>query len=308
MSDPVLSVVCMLGPRRERLPRLSAAIRAQTVADQLEVVLADFGGEEFVPALDGVRWRGLALEGDLPFGEVRASAVREAKGEIVAFLLDYCYPDPDWAEALIAAYREPTWAAVGYRIRNANPGGYVSDATFLAHYGPWERAGRGETDLLPGIEVSYRRRELLGTDEELGKLLEIDSTLHRRLASNGLRLAVEPAATAAEECFESLGDVCRADTTYARVLAVRRAEAECLSPPRRLIRGIAAPLVATSFRLARIWQGSPARRGEFIRCLPGLLAICVSWAVGEARGYLFGAGDAPRRLVYWELEAVRARG
>jgi hypothetical protein len=298
----------MLGSRRERIPRLAAAMRAQTAADRLEILLMDAGGTGLDPPLDGIRWRRVGWSPELSFGEARATGVHEAKGEIVAFLLDHCYPDPSWAEALIAAFRERSWAAVGYGIRNANPGRYGSDATFLAHYGPWESARRGEVRLLPGWQVSYRRSELLGMGADLGELLEIDATLHRRIRSSGQILAVEPEARAAEECFESVGQAFRANQAYGRLLAVRRAAAENLSLMRRLLRGIAAPLVATSIRLVRVWRGSVQGPRELLRCMPGILAICVGWALGEVRGYLLGEGEAGRQVFYWELEATRARG
>jgi hypothetical protein len=308
MSDPVLTVVCMLGSRRERIPRLAAAMTAQTAADRMEILLLDAGRDGLEPPLNGLPWRRLVWKPEVSLGEAKATGVREAKGEIVAFLLDHCYPDPGWAQALIAAYRERSWGAVGYGIRNANPGGYASDATFLAHFGSWEGTKRGEVPRLPGWEVSYRRSELLAVDDDLGDLLEIDATIHRRIMSSGQRLALEPKATAAEECFESVRDAFRANEAYARVLAVRRAKAEGWSLVHRLLRGISAPLLAPSIRLMRIWRGSTRDPRRIIRCMPGVLAICIGWALGEVRGYLFGEGGAGRQVIYWELEATRARG
>jgi hypothetical protein len=306
MSRPALSVICLLGSRRERVPRLSAAIAAQTAAEDLEVVL--IGSDGGLGSLtDGLRCKRVPWPPSLSYGEARAVGAREASGEIIAFLLDHCYPEPGWAEALIKAYRDRPWAAVGYSFRNANPGSYASQATFLAHFGPWEAAPPGETSLLPGNDVSYRRSALLELDPGLGELLDIDSSVHRRLLASGLSLAVEPRAVVADECFESVLDVCRANAVYATLLAVRRAQAEHWSRGRRLVGALAAPVVATVVRLARIWRGSRGRRTGLIRYMPPLTAICLGWGLGESRGYLFGEGRAPARLVYWELEAVRAR-
>jgi glycosyltransferase involved in cell wall biosynthesis len=306
MSEPALSAVCLLGSRRERLPRLSAAIAAQTAADELELVFVGGDGGP-APLPEGVRSRRVPWPSGMSFGEARAAGALEATGEIVAFLLDHCYPEPGWAEALIAAYRERSWAAVGYGFRNANPDTYASRATFLAHFGPWEGAERGETSLLPGIDVSYRRRELLAIGPDLGKLLDIDSSVHRRFLGDGLSLALEPRAVVAEECFESVIDASRSNAVYARLLAVRRAQVESWSLGRRLLSALAAPLLATILRLLRIWRGSKGHSGEVLLHMPPLAAICLGWGLGESAGYLLGEGGTPRRLVHWELEAIRAQ-
>jgi glycosyl transferase family 2 len=304
MDAPVLSVVCLLGSRRERLSRLSAAIAAQTAADELELVLV--GGDDGpVPLPDGVRFSRVPWPARLSYGEARAAGAREATGEIVAFLLDHCYPEPGWAEALIAAYGERPWSAVGYSFRNANPDTYASRATFLAHFGPWDGVEGGKASLLPGNEVSYRRRDLLAIGPELGQLLDVDSNVHRRFLGDGLSLALEPRAVVSDECFESVIDACRANAVYARLLAARRSQAESWSRGRRLLGGLSAPLVATVIRLVRIWRGSRGRSGELIRCTPPLTAMCLGWGLGESAGYLLGEGRAPGRLVHWELEAIR---
>src|SRR5262249_46298479 len=173
MSGATLSVVCMLGSHRERLPRLSAALAAQTAVDEMELVLV--GGDGTPPFGDGMPWKQVPWPPGGSYGEARAEAARQAEREIVACLLDHFYPDPGWADALIRTYRERPWAAVGYGFRNANPTTYSSRATFLAHFGPWASAGSEESAVLPGNDISYRRRELLTLGSDLGALLDIDA-------------------------------------------------------------------------------------------------------------------------------------
>jgi hypothetical protein len=121
----------------------------------------------------------------------------------------------------------------------------------------------------------------------------------------GMSLALEPRAVVAEECFESWLDTCRANATYARMQAARRARSERWSRERRLINALVAPVVATAVKLARIWRGSKERRGEFIGCLPLVAVFSLAWALGESGGYLFGEGRAAGRFVHWELDASR---
>jgi hypothetical protein len=51
----------------------------------------------------------------------------------------------------------------------------------------------------------------------------------------------------------------------------------------------------------------PNRLPELLVCLPGILVVTVSGALGEAVGYSLGEGDALAGYRYAELEAVRAR-
>lgn len=309
MNEPALSAVCLLGSRRERLPRLIRSMADQTSTGELEVVLVDGGPPGRRPQVpEPPGWKLVPWPRGGSFGEARAAGAREATGEVVAYLLDHAYPEPGWAEALIAAYRDRAWAAVGYAFRNANPGRYASRATFLAHFGPWESTESQATSLLPGNLVSYRRHELLALGPELDDLLDVDASVHRRLLGSGLGLAVEPGAVTAVECYRSVLDACRANAIYGRMLAARRARSEGWSAGRRLLNALPAPLVATAIRMARIWRGAQGRRrGEMLACLPAVMAICLSWALGESSGYLLGEGGAPERLAYWELEAVRAQ-
>jgi len=110
--------------------------------------------------------------------EARAAGVHAARGEFVAFVADHVYPDPGWAEAVIAAYDEGPWAGVGYSFRNANPDTYASRAAMLADFGPWLAPTRsGETDHLPTNDVSYRRSLLAGFGDELAELLTAEPLL-----------------------------------------------------------------------------------------------------------------------------------
>jgi hypothetical protein len=282
---------------------MEQAIAAQSAREQLELVLV--GGDGRRRLLETVPSQWVDWPSGMRYGEARAAGVRAARGKIVAFLLDHCYPDPGWAEALIEAHGR-SWAAVGYGYQHANPGGYTSAATYLANYGPWLALGPGQVPLLPGNNLSYRRDELLSLGAELGELLEIDASVHRLLLQSGRRLGLEPRATVADETFETLLDSCRSNQAYGRLLAARRTRDEKLSRPQRLLRGLAAPLLAPTVRLARIWRGS-RKQAAVLRYVPALTAICVAWGLGELWGYLSGRPHSDGALRYWELEAVRAR-
>jgi GT2 family glycosyltransferase len=111
MSGPRVSVVVSTYDRPDRLSRLLAGLRAQTLApERFEVIVVDNGSR---PAT------GAVLEEEHTRGELRLTTVRHdqtrgpgggrnagwrrAQAALVAFTDDDCVPDPDWLGAVLAA-------------------------------------------------------------------------------------------------------------------------------------------------------------------------------------------------------------
>ena len=113
-------------------------LRAQTVHDELEVVLV--GPEAAVReaeaagvarAFGGFRSVGI---GDLALtSEARAAGIRAATSPVVVLTEDHCWPEPEWAEALLRAHRGGD-TVVGPAVVNANPHTVLSWANFLVEY------------------------------------------------------------------------------------------------------------------------------------------------------------------------------
>ena len=112
--DPLVSVVIACPARSWMLDECLAAIRAQSYENWEVIVLPD---EDF----------GLETEDDvslvsrlrvIPTGKVRPAekrniGIREAKGEIVAFIDDDAYPDAHWLEYAVKYFGERDIGAVG---------------------------------------------------------------------------------------------------------------------------------------------------------------------------------------------------
>jgi hypothetical protein len=133
---PRLSAVLVAGLQRRRAQRVLDALAVQTVAGSIEVIVVDLGDDRLprlavAPALKHVYAKRPAIK---RWGAARAEGVRLASADVIGFIEDHCFPDPDWAERLIEAYRD-SWAAVGYAFTNANPRTFVSRASLLARYG-----------------------------------------------------------------------------------------------------------------------------------------------------------------------------
>jgi len=306
--QPLVTVASVAGTQRQRVRRLLTALAAQTIAAEIEVVIVDAR-----PQLGAIeppdRLRVRILPGDsLFYGEARAKAASDARAEIVAFLEDHCYPDPGWAEALVAAYDGP-WASVGYAVDSANPRTLSCRINYLAQYGQWHSPRRGRADTLPGNNVSYRRVVLVELYSDLEAMLDADFNIHADLRRRGLLLASEPGARVRHENEESLRDSWRAGFAYARQLATERARLGGWRRWRRLVHAGVILAAAPLLRLAGLVSASsrsPARLARIVVYLPAILASHLSSALGESAGYLFGSGAARERLTYWEVDAPRA--
>jgi hypothetical protein len=304
-----LSAVLVAGPCRARAQRVLDALGAQTARDRMELVVVDLAPHAApLRTPDGTPAEYLERPGLDHWGGAKAEGLRAARGAVVAFLEDHCYPAPGWADAVLDAHRGP-WAGVGYAFTNANPGSYVSRTSLLARYGAFAHPARGgEAVTVSGNNVSYKRDVLMGLGDDLEDLLAIDFNVQERLRRRGHRLSVEPRALAAHENFERVSLEGRTGRPYCRLLAAERARSGGWSRLRRLAYGIGAPLGAPAMRLARLTLSLRGRRElwrDFVLGLP-VIAVMYLWdASGEAAGYLLGPGHAPRETLRWELEELR---
>ncbi len=308
-STPEMSVVIITPDRFDTIRRTIAHLRAQSVRDQLEVVIVAPSAEELeaddleLAPFHAVQVVEVGHLGSV--GEANAAGVRRARAPVVAFVEEHSYPHPGWAEALIRKHRQP-WAAIGPVVSNANEDSLVAWADFVIAYGPWMDPSRaGVRDFLPGHNSSYKVVLLLEYGPELDGMLESETTLHSSLRQKGHQLYLEPGARISHLNYENLSVWIRAQYLSGRAFAADRSEH--WPSTHRLLYAVGGPLIPL-VRLRRILsQMREARRPlpPSATVLPALvLGLAVS-AVGEMIGYCWGAGDAVQRR--WDLEFHRVR-
>jgi glycosyltransferase involved in cell wall biosynthesis len=306
---PRLSVVLVAGSQRRRAQQVLDALAAQTVADAIEVVVVDLiDHPSRLHVAEALRHVYVSRPDIRRWGAARAAGVRLASADVIGFIEDHCFPESDWAEMILDAYRGP-WAAVGYAFTNANPRTFISRASLVARYGQFMHPARpGPAPLVSGNNVSYRRELLLSFGADLDALLTIDFNLQELLGKRGFPLLVEGRARAAHQNFSNYLRDTITGYWYCRLLAARRAETQSWSSMRRLVHGFGAPLGSPAIRLARLLlslRGRPELWGPVVAAVPLTLGWYLTDALGESLGYLLGAGDAESQALRWELNEAR---
>lgn len=305
-----LTVILVVGQRRERAARALASVLAQEAVERLEVLVLDCapGNPPPLPGSGhpGVRW--VVLPESTRFAAAKALGVRMARAPVVAFLEEHCRVAAGWAEALIAAHRGG-WAGVGPEMHNANPGSPGSRVVALMNYHPWlPPAQRGEHDMLPGHNASFKRELLLGYGAELDRLLGAEIVLHTRLRQDGHRLLLEPAARLFHLNDGRIGSALRGFYLFHRCYGPLRAEVFAWTLARRLLYVAATPLIPLYFvvrLLLVLARRRPRLLGAAVAASPWMLAAQTASALGQAAGLLIGLGDAEAGFTLYELNQDR---
>jgi GT2 family glycosyltransferase len=328
---PDITIVLVVGKRRNRAARALASLLAQRPIANLEVLLLDCappGAAPPIPGSDDPAVRRVQLPPATLFGAAKASGVRMAAAPVVAFLEEHCEVAPGWAAALLAAHRGP-WAGVGAEVHeridgecadNASAGdagrpyrihgpGAAGRIVALMNYHPWlPPAPRAEHDMLPGNNASFKRDLLLAYGDRLDDLLRAEIVLHTRMRRDGHRLLLEPDAKFAHLNEARLASACRGFYLFHRLYGPSRAREFGWTSARRLFYVAATPAIPLYF-LVRLLLVLARRRprllGAALAASPWMLAAQLAAATGQAAGLLFGIGAADARMTDYELNQPR---
>ncbi len=308
--EPALSVILTTRGGWEPVARTLRYLGEQTISERIELVLvlldgappqgeppeADgrLAGHRFVPAPEA---RSVA--------EANSAGVRHARAPIVALGEDHAFPEPGWAEALVARHEEP-WAVVGPVVRNANPDTIVSWADYVLSYAPFA-VGQpgGDVATAPGHNSSYKRAILERQGEDLSGALAAEWVFHMRLREEGERVYLEPRAVIAHVNFSRLRPFVVHAFRGGRSHAATRALS--WSAARRLVYSLGCA-VLPALRLYRVSRTLPRELRRLVPALaiPVALAGLVVDAAGQAVGF---ARSDPAHihgdLLALELERVR---
>lgn len=230
--------------------------------------------------------------------EMRTVAFEASRGRLVAVTEDHCVPAPGWLDLAWRSFASapPDLVAIGGSVVNGVTDTGFDWATFLCEYSYFSPpVAEGATDVLPGMNVVYRRSALLSVPRSA--LVEgfWETTVHPRLLAAGGRFLSLNALRMYHSKKFSAGLFLSQRFLYSRYYAGIR------FPRHALAKRLGATAASGLLPPLLLWRmiGSTRAKGlgrEFFRALPGLSAMVVVWAVGEGVGYLTGPSDALARI------------
>lgn len=309
--NPRLSVLLTAGDHRERVANALASILAQNIIDQLEVIVLECGSLNNAPVKgsDHVNVKVSHFPKGVGAGQVRAEAVRMARAPFVVLLEEHAAVSQGWAEAILKAFDEDKWAAVGPWIINGNPGCGISDTLSLCYYPFYEMDPlRQEEEWLPFHNAAYRRDTIMKYNNELDILFAPEILLQWRLRQDGYHLLLEPAMKVIHYYETDIITMWQANHNAAQVFAANWSRLYSWPLWKRAIRILNTPLVPLIRSLKLLQNLAKYRPDQLGRFLKGLLVILLSYtadATGEFLGLLFGAGDADIRYLDHSVNAPR---
>jgi Glycosyl transferase family 2 len=275
------------------------ALRRQTLAERLELVLVGPGVEPEAGLADG--FGGLvAVDVPIhPLSSARAAGVAASRGRAVFVAETHGFPRPDCLEELLAVIDAGAAAAMP-RLANANPETARSYASLFATYA----AFTGSTpERVRGVALhnAMFRREALVRAAWRPSALVYGVGVSRVLEREGAEMRFVPSAVIDHLNVVRPRGVVADRLTGGRMWAAVRSGT--WSGPRRVAHALGAPL-APVVMAGRIFGSSGWRdlRPETPRWTGALVvAYAALQACGEAAGYLRGAGDTERRHLDLEL-------
>ncbi|HWP34054.1 MAG TPA: glycosyltransferase [Thermodesulfobacteriota bacterium] len=291
-----LSIVIPTYNRAELLARCLAGLARQEPAPaRVEVVVVDDGSTDDTAA------RVEALARGFPFAlrcvrkpnggaaSARNRGIREARGELVAFLDDDCVPRPDWVRRAVEAARgHPDVSGFGGLVEPAGTTSriarYIADRRLLA--GPALDGGR--VVAVVTANALFRKRDLEaigGFDERFRQPGGEDVDLSRRLLESGRRLARAEGLVVEHHHREGVRPFLKTYYWYGYGSGLIRAKTRPLGSVRARLKGALAVLylAAVPLYVARhLLSGVGFPDSALYGMLDGLRKA--AYALGKARG------------------------
>jgi len=307
-EGPTLSVV--LGTDNiDRVTTVINSFAAQTIAKKIELVLVivarpDAATSEWIEQ-HFHSMKIVPVQSMVSLSVARAKGVLAAQAPFVFIAETHAYPDPDFAEKILAALSDE-WSVVVPGFRNANPGSPVSWAGFLLDYGAWASSlDSGPLERGPSHDVAFRRSVLLEFGDRLENALTFGDEMNVTLQARGQRTYFDSSAGIQHVNINSLNPFIR--ERYLTGVLIGNYRRARWGWGRRLMYALGAPLIPIVI-LSRIRKGvkEVGRRESFPRgTIPVLVAGVIVKTAGEVRGYLLGAPEsAEEKMTGFEVRKL----
>ena len=290
-NDMSVIVVPMVG--QTHLTKCLDALRAQSVLPgEMIVPFDDRLGDMANFKTSYPEFRFLKMEGRKTFAELRAYAVRQSSGSIIAITEDHCKPEPDWCANIIQLHTGTDHAAIGGVVEKETPDTALDWAFYFADYLRYSKPlPEGPVHALTDLNVTYKRDALMAIEHVWSQEFH-ENVVHAALKDYGETLWLSPKIVVLQKRQLGLGQAIQDRYAFGRLFgSTRVASASSFQRLKFILTSVLIPPVIVARVAANIRQ-KKRWTGEFIRALPALVLISSVWGWGEFLGYVTGRTDA----------------
>ena len=226
---------------------------------------------------------------------LRTNALDHARGKYIIVTEDHCVPSLNWLDSFSRAFDEApdNTIAVGGCVENGVDDRVLDWATFFCEYSFFlHPVHEGISDVLPGMNVAYRREAFEEIPRDTLTSGFWETTLHHLLIKKGYKLYSSNNIKLFHSKKFSLGLFLRQRFIYSRYYAGLRFQTS-----QRLHRFVACGATVLLppilfYRMIKQIRLKQRLRKELFQASPYLALFILVWAVGEMWGYAFGTRNA----------------
>lgn len=258
----------------------------------IDEIKRQFPAARYIPVADlqMSTWQGGSRE---HHDVLRARGIAAARGEFVALIEDFGFPDERWCTSLVAALRSG-YAGVGGAMENKidRP---LNWSVYYCDYGRYQNPlPAGPSARASDANVAYTRPAL----ESIRSTWETsfhEDQVNGALIARGQRVGLVPEAIVYQNRAKlGLGQALRERFVWGRSYAANRMPGA--STRQRLVYAALSPVLPLILlaRMTATSRGKGRLFSRFVRALPITALLVTAWSAGEGIGYVVGHRPAAR--------------
>lgn len=296
----LLSTVVVSSKDFPRIERTVHHLQRQTIAEQIELIIVAARPMPAAQSLSGFGAVRVITVGYIDNVDTASvDGILAASAPYISVVEDHAYPEPTWAERVVAAFGQSAEiGVVGSQMGNANPNSGLSWANLLIAYGP-QTATRSQTvKSVPSHNSSFRADLVQPLGTELYGLVGRGGRLMKEIREQGAVFHHAGDARLTHANPSRLRSSADLRFNAGRAYATQRSKGWSL--PKRVAFALGSPLFPL-LRLRLFYNDYFASGRVEKRLIPALLLALAFDAAGQAVGYLLGAGRSGDVLATFEM-------
>lgn len=223
--------------------------------------------------------------------EMRAMAMKQARGEFIVVTEDHCLAPKNWLAKILKTH-DLGYSVIGGAVENGSRNRLIDWAVFLCEYSNFmPPIAGGEVEFLTGNNTSYQRSVLEQVDDDV-KQNYWEFFLQKELQLQKVKfVAVPELVISHKKEFDFLYFLSQR-FHYSRSFAAMRRNQSTFA--QQLFYLIYIPILPFH-QIAKVGKNVYDKQRnyrEFILTLPILMIFMCSYALGEFIGQIFGSGDS----------------